>query len=326
MAEKPHVLVLATGGTIANPWDIEGYLPGEKLIDEVPEVEEAADVEVKDVTATGSSGMTPEIWWDLHEAIEAAAARTDPPDGVVVTHGSNTVEETAYFLHLTLNADLPVTLTAAQRNHRLVGNDGDRNLVDAAKIAGHPEARGRGAMVVLNDEIHSARDVTKVVSGRPDAWSSGNLGVLGLIDKRDNVGFLRETERRHAPDTEFDVGDADSGDLPQVEIVYSAAGMDGTMVEAAVEKGADGIVLAALPTGSPADPKGRDGQATAARRAHEEGTPVVLSHRGHEGWPYRRDGYLWGNTLTPQKARILLALGLMRTDDYDELQRMFEEY
>lgn len=327
-ADRPRVHLLATGGTIANPLSIDGYLTGQELVDDVPEVSEVADVEVTDVSSTGSSGMTPEIWWALHDEIEAAASDS-PPDGFVITHGSNTVEETAFFLHLTLGTDLPVVLTAAQRNHGLVGNDGDRNLVDAVKVASMPEARGRGAMVVLNDEIHSARDVRKVVSGRPDAWSSGNLGVLGLIDKRDNKAFLRETTGRHAPDRVFDIRDASPDDLPRVEIVYAAAGDDGTLARAAVDRGAEGLVLAAFPTGSAAAPDGYPGQSSVLHELLDEGVPVVHSHRGFEGWPYpgddyTGDDYIWGNTFSPQKARILLALGLMETDDFRELGELFE--
>ena len=321
MDGNPEVLVLATGGTIANPLDIEGYLSGRELLDEIPEVESVADIDVIDVTQTGSSGITFENWWDLHDTIQDAVTE-DPPDGVVVTHGSNTVEETAYFLHLTTNTSIPIVLTAAQRNHRLVGNDGDRNLVDAVKVAGNPEARGRGAMVVLNEEIHSAREVTKTVSGRPDAWSSGNFGVLGALDKDGEMAFFRNTEQRHVPDTEFDIDDIEPNTLPRVEIVYSAVGMDGGMIDAAVENDADGIVLCALPTGTAAN----TGQAEAAKTAHAEGTPVVVTHRGFDGWPYKTGDYIWGNTLTPQKARILLSLALTVTHDYERIARMFREY
>ena len=330
MADKPHVLLLATGGTIANPLDIEGYLDGETLVEEVPEVEEVANVEIKNVSSTGSSGMSPEIWWDLHGEIVAAAQRDDPPAGVVVTHGSNTVEETAYFLHLTLPTELPVTLTAAQRNHRLVGNDGDRNLVDAVKVAASEEARGRGAMVVLNDEIHGARDVTKSVTGRPDAWGSGNLGVLGLIDKRDNMEFFRESQKRGAPDAVVDVSEFEYSEFPDVRIVYSAVGQDGSMVEAALEDGADGIVLASLPTGSPSNPSTFERTQADVVEENAAEVPIALSSRAYEGWPYptRREKYgvIWANTLSPQKARILLALGLLRTDDNEELQTLFEQY
>ena len=325
-ASKPTVHVLATGGTIANPLEIDGYLDGQQLIDEVPEVGEVADLSVADVASTGSSGMSPKIWWDLHEVITNLSESNPELDGIVVTHGSNTMEETAYFLHLTLNVDIPVVLTAAQRNHRLIGNDGDRNLLDAVKIAGHPDAKGRGVLVAVNDEIHGARDVTKTVSGRPDAWSSGNLGVVGLIDKRDNIKFYRTVERQHTSDTAFDVSDQSPSSFPDIEIVYSSAGADGKMLRAAADVGADGIVLASLPTGTPAQPVGKSSQADAAQRVHEAGTPVVLSHRGFEGWPYPTHGFIWGDTLTPQKARILLALGLMHTDDFDELQQFFKKY
>lgn len=322
MTDDQSVLLLATGGTIANPTDHEGYLTGQELLDSVPEVGAVADVEVRDVASRGSSSIAPENWWDLHREIETAADRDEPPEGIVVTHGSNTVEETAYFLHLTVSTSIPVVLTASQRFHGMVGNDGNRNLVDAVRVAAHPEARGRGALVVVNDEIHSAREVTKLVSSRPDAWSSGNLGVLGLTDMNGEVGFFRRSERGHAPNTEFEIAGTDSTALPRVEIVYCAVGMDGQMIEAAVEGGADGIVLAALPTGTAARPD----QTEAARQAHDEGTPVVLTHRGFDGWPYRTEEYVWGSTLTPQKARILLALALMHTDDVEEIQRMFETY
>lgn len=322
MGAQDTVHLLATGGTIANPLDIDGYLPGQDLVDEVPELDSVADVRVTDVSSTGSSGITPEIWFDLHRTV-SDAVDSSPPDGFVVTHGSNTVEETAYFLNLTLDTEVPVVLTAAQRNHRLIGNDGDRNLLDAVKVARAPEAVGRGVLVVLNDEIHHARDVTKTASGRPDAWTSGNLGVVGLIDKRDNMKFYRRTERLHTTDSPFDVTDVEPAALPDVEIVYSAAGNDGTMVECAVESGADGIVIAALPTGSPAAPVDRDGQLDAAERAARSGTPVVLSHRGLDGWPYPTDPFIWGDTLTPQKARVLLSLALLETTDHDEIERYF---
>jgi L-asparaginase len=324
--ETPQIHLLTTGGTIANPRDTSGYLSGEELLNEIPEVREQADITVTDVAEVGSQKISADIWFRLHEEITQAAESSSPPDGFVVTHGSNSLEETAYFLHLTLQTDIPVTLTAAQRNHRLIGNDGDRNLLDAVKVAASPQARGRGALVVLNDEIHGARDVTKTVSGRPDAWSSGNLGVVGLIDKRDNMRFYRRTERRHAPETEFDVSDSTAADFPQVEVIYSHVDA-GKEVTVAAGEHADGIVLASFPTGAPARPTGRESQGEALDELIDE-LPIVLSHRGFEGWPYPRDPFIWGDTLTPQKARILLALGLMHSDEYDKsyLQSLFETY
>lgn len=328
--ELPTVHVLATGGTIANPPDIDGYLSGEALVANVPEVGQVADVTVEDVASTGSSGVTPALWYALHDRIEAAADGDPGPDGFVVTHGSNTAEETAYFLHLTLGTDRPVVVTAAQRNHATVGNDGDRNLLDAVRVAGHPDAAGRGALLVVNDQIHHARDVTKAVSGRPDAWTSGELGVLGMTDKRGLVRFYRRSDRRHAPDTAVDLADRDPADFPAVEVVYASAGADGTMVDAAVERGADGLVVAALPTGSPAEPAEGPTQTAALERAVDAGVPVAVSHRGIDGWPSRdlleSGPFIWGDTLTPQKARILLALGLLETTDPEQLQEYFLEY
>lgn len=326
----PTVRVLATGGTIANPPDIDGYLSGRALVDRVPEIEAVADVAVEEVASTGSSGVTPAVWYDLRDRIEAAASGAAPPDGYAVTHGSNTAEETAYFLHLTAPTDRPVVVTAAQRNHGTVGNDGDRNLVDAVRVASHPDAAGHGAFLVANDEIHGARDVTKTVSGRPDAWTSGGFGALGLVDKRGLVRLYRRSLRRHAPDTPFDVAGRDPADFPTVSVVYSTAAADGSGVEAAVERGVDGLVVAAFPTGAPAAPRDGPTQAEALERAADAGLPVVVSHRGLEGWPkgnlLEGGPFIWGDTLRPQKARILLALGLLETDDRDRLQAFFLEY
>lgn len=323
--DKPHVHHLATGGTIANPVDIEGYLPGEKLIEEIPEIADVADITVTDISSVGSSTISYDIWFDLHDKIHSLAESEDPPDGIVITQGSNSIEETAYFLNLTLDTEIPVTLAAAQRNHRLIGNDGDRNLLDAIKVAASEEARGRGALVCINDEIHPAREVSKMVSGRPDAWTSGNLGVLGLIDKRDNMYFYRETEQRTYPNTEFDISDVSPDEFPHIEIIYSHIGSGPELIEKASEH-ADGLVIAGFPTGTPKSSKEGRSQSDVCEELLDEGYPIVMSHRGFEGYPYPGDTFIWGNTLDPQHAAILLALGLLKTDDYDELNRMFEEY
>lgn len=328
--ERPAVRLLATGGTIANPPTTEGYLTGEELLEEIPPIESVADVDVADVASTGSSGVTPTIWLDLLTRIERDSSSGTPPDGFVITHGSNTVEETAYFLHLAATTDRPIVLTAAQRNHGTLGSDGDRNLLDAIRVAAHPAATGHGALVIVNDEIHGARAVTKTVSGRPDAWDAGDFGPLGLIDKRGQIRFYRRSIRSHGADTPFDLDRLSSKAFPQIEIVYSAAFTDGSLVDIARERGVDGLVVAALPTGTPAAPDDRVSQLAALERAADAGIPVVISHRGQEGWPKSTllsdDRFIWGDTLTPQKARILLALGLSNTDDYGELREYFTLY
>lgn len=328
MAERPHVHVLATGGTIANPPDIAGYLSGAQLIDAVPAVAELADITVEDIAARGSSEATPATWFDLVDSIEAAETEMGP-DGYVVTHGSNTAEETAYFLNLTLETSTPVVVTAAQRRHATIGNDGDLNLVDSVRVAMDPAAHGRGVLLVANGEIHNSREVMKSESDRPDAWESGETGELGRVAKRGTVHFYRRSDRRGAPDTDLSTDGVDPDDFPTVEVAYSVAGSDGSLLAGAPDRGIDGLVVAALPTGRPARPKDYHGQLDVLTELAEDGLPVVISHRGWRGSPahYFEPGpFIWGDSLRPPKARILLALGLLQMTDRVKLQALFRAY
>ncbi len=325
-----RVHILTTGGTIQNDLSIEGYLSGSELLDRIPEVKEIAEVTVEDIASVGSQSMTTEIWYELANKINSSAKVEGGPDGFVVTSGSNTLEETAYFLNLVVKTEKPVVLTASQRNHGMIGNDGDRNLVDAVRVASLEESKNRGVLVVLNDQIHSAREVTKVVTSRPDAWSSGDIGVLGLCDKYGYVQYYRETQRGHAPDVIFDLSTSSAETFPKVMVEYSIANADGSGIPYEIEAGAQGIVYAGFPTGAPAEPNG-GGQAEQLRLAAEI-VPVVMSHRGSDGWPYRRrtvlegGSFIWGDTLSPQKAAILLALSLTKTSDPEEIQKIFLKY
>jgi L-asparaginase len=196
---------------------------------------------------------------------------TEEPDvaAVVVSIGSNALEEVGYFLDLTVKSDRPGILTAGQRLHGTLGADGDMNLLDAVRVAVDPQTRAMGG----NDEIQAARDVRKTISHRVDAWSSGDLGDLGMVDK-DRVSFYRRTIRKHATESEFNVSGLT--DLPKVYILYSYVGADGVLVNAAVKEGqAKGIVMAALPTGT----RARD-QASALLKVAATGIPVVDSQRG----------------------------------------------
>lgn len=326
-ATKPEVHVLATGGTIANPPDVEGYLSGAELVDRIPEIGSVAAVTATDVASIASTCITPEIWWRLHDRIHELTD-TDPPDGIVITHGSNTVEETAYFLHLALNTTVPVVLTAAQRNHGTIGNDGDRNLYDAVRVAASDAARGRGVLVVANDTVHGARDVVKAVSSRPDAWMSPNAGPLGYTDKRDRVQFYAAPDRPHTAETPFDFRDRTDRTFPRIEVIHSLAGSDGHVVDLLVEDGdCEGLVVSALPTGAPSRPAGGPTQSDSLVRAVEADVPVVLSHRGIAGWPYEYEPFVRGDTLRPSKARVLLGLGLLDgIDDRMRIQQLFERY
>lgn len=330
MTEKPAIHVLGTGGTIANITgqykSSEDFVSVDDLLERAPtEVTSYAELSLTEVTHLNSGALPPEVWFDLHAAIEDRAA-SDPPAGFVVTHGSNTSEETAYFLHLTLDTDLPVVVTAAQRNIGKLGSEGFKNLYDAVRVAADPTAGDRGVMLVANEEIHGARDVTKVVASRPDAWRSPNEGRLG--DALHEIRFHARPDRPHTGDTEFGLDGLTVEEFPllDVQIVYSAFADDGTMTRAAVDAGARGIVCAAFPTSSPAWPDGHPKQGEALLEAAETGIPVVLCNRGLEGYKTVDEGFINGGTLRPQKARILLALGLTQTADPDELQRLFDTY
>lgn len=329
--DQPRVSVFATGGTIQNPTDREGFMSGTELVEAIPGLESVASLEVHEISEIPSENVTPEIWFELGESIQETVD-TGSVDGIVVTSGSNAVEETAYFLNLALSGETPVVATAAQRERGTVGHDGDRNFLDAVRVAAHPDSGGLGTLVVVNEEIHHAREVTKTVSSRPDGWSSGNVGVLGLVDEHGRIQYYRESTRESMPSAEFTLDVTDPTDLPDIEVVYSTANAGGDHVAMAIEKDVDGLVVDAFPTGVPAAPEGRDGQATALQRAIDQDIPTVLVQRGSEGWPswddtYLEDGpYIWGDTLTPQKAKILLALALNETDDYDEVQSFFTTY
>lgn len=324
----PYVHIVTTGGTIANPPDIDGYLSGEQLLEGVEEIHDVAECDVTEVSSRASSAMSPQVWFDLRQAIEESLDRDPSPDGIVVTHGSNTTEETAYFLNLTLDTDVPVALTAAQRNFGTIGNDGNRNLLDAVRVVSDPEAAGRGVLVVVNDEAHYARDVRKEVSGRPDAWTSGEFGPLGWIDKEGLVQFYRTPDQRHTTRSAFTETTFEA--FPDIEVIYTAAGSTAGAIEAAVDRDVDGLVVAAFPTGSVARAEEIRGQDIGLETAIENDIPVVISHRGMEGWPQQSliddDELIWGNTLRPQHARVLLGVGLQKTTDVEQLQQYFLEY
>jgi L-asparaginase len=324
--DLPEILLVGSGGTVANP-DAEGYLSPNQLVEERPELEEVANISVEGVSELGSSQLTSEVLFGIHDAIMEASESSSPPDGVVVTVGSNTVEEVLYFLNLSLDTEIPVIGTAAQRGVDALGTDSDKNLFDAVRVAGHPDAEGRGTLLVVNDEIFHSRDVTKIVSSRPDGWDSPNTGPVGLLDGE--IEFYQNTERGSYPDTEFNLSDKTAEDFPlsYIDITYSAIEIDGRMVDAAVEAGSQGFVDATLPTGTSSRPDGRRGLQEALLDAADQGIPVVLSQRGIEGVITGDEDFIGADTLSPQKARMLLAFGLMEGyETVEEFQEVFDTY
>lgn len=329
----PRIAVIGTGGTISSvgrdSLDIATYADtGKKyevdeLLAQFPETGRVADLVPVRYRAVGSRAIGPTEWLELHRLIHETAAADPAIAGIVVTHGTSTLEETAYFLNLTVKLDIPVVLVGAQRPASALSTDAGLNLVNAIRTAGAPDSRGRGVLVVLNDEIHAAREVTKTSTLRLHTFKSPDFGPLGHADA-DRIAYYRAPQRRHAPDTIFDVQGRDS--LPRVDIAMSYAGSDGAAVDAFVAAGAEGIVSAGL----------LPGFATAAElealdRAVDKGVIVVQSVRNGSGRLVtvktgRPKICVLADNLTPPKARILLMLSLTLTRDEVEIQGMFETY
>lgn len=246
-------------------------------------------------------------------------------DGVVITHGTNTLEETAYFLHLTVPSDKPIILTGAQKPFTALSTDADNNLVQAIRAAASDEAHHKGGLVILNEEINGARDVSKTNTYRLEAFHSGQLGYLGYVDVDGKAVFYRETTKTHTTASYFSKMNITS--LPNVGIIYSYAGATGDLIHHLVNSGDyDGIVMAGTGAGL-VSPK----ELEALKFAMAQGVTVVRSSRVGNGRvlpiePYKEFPFIHADNLTPQKARILLMLGLLDSNHPEELQGFFDTY
>lgn len=309
--QLPRLLMITTGGTIS--------LSGEDLPEAIPQLGEIAQVRAEQFARLGSSSMTPAHWVELSRRINDAFAADPGLAGVVLTHGTDTMEETAYFLHLTVDDERPVVVTGSMRSPTAVSADGPANVIAAARVAVAPGARGQGVLVVLNDRILSARDVRKVDSNRVDSFRS-EWGPVGLVDS-DRVLIHRRIATRHTSDSEFDVPGTSLGDVP---IAADYAGSDGSQIRNFVARGVDGIVVQAFANG-----RTSPGTAAALGEAAEFGIPVVLASRVPEGRvtdPQGRGLVIAAGDLPPHKARVLLMLALEVTNDADQLKRIFRTY
>ena len=320
--EPPRVLVIATGGTIAGQAGA-GQLTGAQLVAAVPELEGVARIEVEEFSRVGSSAMTPDHWLRLSRRIDEAFRDDAELAGVVVTHGTDTMEETAYFLHLTVSDERPVVLVGSMRVSSAVSADGPANLLAGVRVAAHPESRGHGVLVVLNDEIHSARDVRKTDNNRVDTFASAEWGALGVVDA-DRIVFRRDIATRHTSGSELRLGTASA--LPDVPIVADFAGNDGSALRVWADRGVAGVVVQAF-GGGRASPEMRSALAEVAAR----GIPVVLASRVPEGRVLTSEegvarGVLTAGDLPPHKARVLLMLALLSTRDASEIQRLLDTH
>jgi L-asparaginase len=331
-ARLPNVVILATGGTIAGTGATStttvGYTAAtvgvDALIKAVPELQKVARVSGEQVFQIASENMGNEQWLVLAKRVNALLAKPEV-DGIVITHGTDTLEETAYFLDLVVKSRKPVVLVGSMRPSTAMSADGPINLYNAVITAGSQDAVGKGVLVVLNDQINAARDVTKTNTVTTDTFKTPELGMLGYV-----VGgqphFYRASLRKHTVDTEFDVTNLNA--LPQVDIAYSYANVGPVAVNALVAAGAKGIVHAGVGDGSlPAKVR------PALSSARKNGVVIVRSSRVGQGIVARNGeanddelDFVVSDTLNPQKARILLMLALTRTTSSKEIQRMFYTY
>ena len=334
VTEKPTVRVIGTGGSIAGVGpdrmdfilypEIGNHITIQQSLDRVPEIQEIADVRSEDLVSVGSTAIGAAEWLGLAKRINQIFR--DEPDvaGVAITHGTATLEETSYFLHLTIKSSKPVVITGAMRPPTALSTDADLNLLDAVRTAACPDAAGLGVLTVLNNEIQCGRDVTKASTFRVETFRPNELGFLGYADSDGKVIFYRAPLRRHTSNTPFMVDSMT--DLPRVDIVYSYAGADGLLVDAVRSNGSDGLVLAGFGGGT-FPPAVID----AAVKVVDNGIPVVLATRSTAGrvvtTPKKDEqGFIVSDNLLPQKARILLMLGLTISKDRHELQQMFYDY
>lgn len=330
----PKVVVIGTGGTISfdgrHGLDTYEYVEfgvrhdiGDVLA-RFPALDGLAEIQPVSFRRLSSSAVSPRDWIDLAVKIDELASGPNAPAGIVVTHGTATLEETAYFLNLVLKTTLPVVLVGAQRPKNALGSDAGPNLVNAVQLAVSEEARGLGVLALLNEEIQAAREVTKASTHRLETFRSPDLGMLGYVDADGRVAIYRQPARRHAPDTEFDIAGLET--LPRVDIAATYAGADAAAISAFVAAGAEGIVLSSVAPGL-ATPE----QQEALRAARAKGVTVVFSSRAGSGRVLRRasmreTGIVAADNLNPQKARVLTMLALTVSRDPERIQQMFDIY
>ena len=332
----PLVVVLSTGGTIAGRGGSStslteykaGSILGAELVEAVPEIKQHANVRVEQIANIGSTNVNTALWLKLAARINEIFASDAKVSGIVVTHGTNTLEETAYFLNLTVRHDRPVVLVGSQRPATAISADGPLNLLNAIRTAAAPVARGKGVLVVMNDEINGARDVTKTNTYRVEAFRSGELGFLGYVDE-DQVSFYRASTKRHTARSEFDVSGLSA--LPKVEVLHSyAEAGTATAIRALGQAGVDGIVFAGTGAGGLSNVERAAIKEFGVNPANQK--PVIVrSTRTGNGRviprkEYDAEGMVPGDNLNPQKARILLMLALTKTRELKEIRRIFTEY
>ena len=318
---KPDVLILTTGGTIASRTDAP-LIAGPALVQAVPQVTDHANISVEEFSVIGSSKMTPKDWLGLVQRINAHFSENDDLAGIVITHGTDTMEETASFLNLTVKSAQPVVLVGSLRSANEISADGPANLINAVRVAISEQAVSQGVLVVLNEDITAARDVWKTDNRRVQTFQGSNVGHIGTVDP-DGVRFYHRILQPHTTRSEFDVSSLVA--LPGVYILSDFTGIDETLVRNFGNQDMDGLVIRTFAGG-----RMSTGMLAGLANLEQRGTPTVITSRVPGGRIVSAPNYdfsaVVSNGQQDNKARILLMLALTRTSELSEIQRIFNTY
>ena len=328
---KPNVTILATGGTIAGAAATgtqSGYTSGAVTIDAmlaaVPGIDKLATVKGEQVANVGSQDMSFDILLKVAKRINEIAPNADV-DGIVITHGTDTMEESAYYLNLTVKTNKPVVMVGSMRPSTAVSADGPLNLYNAVAVAADPKAKGRGVLVVMNDQIHAAHSLTKTSTTAVETFMSPGRGPAGLghYGKNDWYGM---PPWKHTGQSEFDISKVTK--LPRVDVIFASVDMSPDLINAAVANGAKGIVIAGVGNGNM-----NQGAVDAAAAAAKKGVIVVRSSRVPTGFVGRnveldddKLGFVASYELNPQKSRVLLSLALLQPHSLAQIQNLYDTY
>ncbi len=329
--KKPNIVILATGGTIAGAAATgtqAAYTSGAVTIDAmlaaVPGIRDLANIKGEQISNVGSQDMTTDIMLGVAKRCNQLLAQDDV-DGIVITHGTDTMEETAFFLNLVVKSGKPVVMVGSMRPSTAVSADGPLNLYDAVAVAGDPNAKGRGVLVVMNDWIHGAHSLTKTSTTAIQTFMSPLRGLVGVSTYGKN-DFYNTPHWKHTTTSEFDITNVTK--LPRVDIIFACADMSPDLIDAAAANGAKGIVIAGVGNGNM-----NKASLEAAQRVAKKGVVVVRSSRVVTGAVGRNVevnddemGFVASDELNPQKSRILLMLALLKPRSTAELQNLFQTY
>lgn len=329
---KPNIKILATGGTIAGAATEKseyGYKSAafdvNDLIKAVPTLKDLANISGEQVANIGSQDMNDEVWLKLANRVNEVLQSKDV-DGVVITHGTDTMEETAFFLNLVVKSEKPVVLVGSMRPATAVGADGPANLYNAVAVAADAKAKDRGVLVVMNDEIHMGRNVEKMNTTNVETMASPERGAEGLINSG-KIAWFDKTNKPHTSDSDFTIKGQKT--LPRVDVIYAHANMSPDLIDAAVKAGAKGIVIAGVGDGNMT----KEAIADLENHVKNDGVLVVRSTRLATGLVLRnnevdddKSGFVASGEFNPAKSRVLAQLALIKTNDPKKVQEIFNNY